>query len=194
MASSQVLTGEEEYRPLHHDNEIEVYIPEEGQRLVQAVRDIWQLTSEIRAGPPIFDDCPPLSEAEILEALEILKAARDNAAVSLDNLVRLSTTIQCVLHKTKLKKFICVHSPKIREKFEVLAQTLKKVAKGVFDRIFSDFCAVEPINVEALTHAVTLQDKQVRAIAESARAIQEELACEKLNSVVSENAVAHYRF
>ena len=190
MASSTViLTDREEYPVLHHDEEIEIYIPEEGQELVRAVHNVYDLTSEIRAGPPIFDDCPPLSEAEILEALKILKSARDDAALSLTELVRISTNIQSVLHKTKLKKYICVHSPQIREKFEILAQTLKKVARGVFDYIFGEFCAIEPINVEALTQAVTVQAKQVRAIAESARQIQSEMACAKLDSVISENAV-----
>ena len=109
-------------------------------------------------------------------------------------LVGISTIVQNVLYQTKFKKHICVHSPKIREKFEILNRTLKKVAKGVFDYIFGDLSAVKPINLELLANGATVQYKQVKAVAESARAITKELACDKLNSVIRENAIAGYVF
>ena len=200
MASSQSFSStvceENPNKPRnHHDNPIEITIPEDRQEdIVGAVHNVYVLTREIRAGPPIFEGCPPLSEDEIFQALVIVRNTREKAALLMAELVGISTIVQNVLYQTKFKKHICVHSPKIREKFEILNRTLKKVAKGVFDYIFGDLSAVKPINLELLANGATVQYKQVKAVAESARAITKELACDKLNSVIRENAIAGYVF
>ena len=81
----------------------------------------------------------------------------------------------------------------IRDRFKILALTLKKVARGVFNNIFDEFCAEKHISVEDITEDNEVQCKQVRAISESARAIQREIACAKLNSVISENAAVGFQ-
>lgn len=78
----------------------------------------------------------------------------------------------------------------IRDRFKILAVTLKKVARGVFDNIFDEFCAEKHISVEEISENNVVQCKQVRAISESVRAIQREITCVKLNRVISENAAA----
>ena len=74
----------------------------------------------------------------------------------------------------------------------VLKRTLKKVTCGIFVSAFGEFCAVSPINLDITTEDVTVQAKEVAAIAQSVRAIQEEICCDKLNSVVAENAQFGY--
>ena len=159
----------------------------------QEINRVWNLTNTF-ARPPKRLKGKPLSEDEILQALVVMREARSSASVSLGELVKISTFIQNILHKTKLKKHVCfLHMQEIRDRFKILASTLKKVAKGVFDDIFGEFCAEKHISVEDITEDNEVQCKQVRAISESARAIQREIACAKLNSVISENAAVGFQ-
>ena len=156
----------------------------------QEINRVWNLTNAF-AHPPKRLKGKPLSEDEILQALVVMREARSNASVSLSELVRISTFIQNILHKTKLKKHVCfLHMQEIRDRFKILASTLKKVARGVFDSIFDEFCAEKHISVEEINEDDAIQCKQVRAISESVRAIQREITCVKLNRVISENAAA----
>ena len=100
--------------------------------------------------------------------------------------------IQAILNKIKLRRNICIHSSKIRENYHLLGKTIFDTAKGLFSFIFDDFRGIRPLNIEP-TRAVPVQRKKIRAIAESVRAIQEQIACNKLNRVISENAEAGYR-
>ena len=159
----------------------------------QEINRVWNLTNAF-ARPPKRLKGKPLSEDEILQALVVMREARSSASVSLSELVRISTFIQNILHKTKLKKHVCfLHMQEIRDRFKILASTLKKVARGVFDNIFDEFCAEKHISVEEINEDNTVQCKQVRAISESARAIQREIACAKLDSVISENAAVGFQ-
>ena len=151
---------------------------------------VWLLTNSF-AHPPKLLKGKPLSENEILQALVVMRGARSSASILLGELVKISTFIQNVLHKTKLKKYVCfLHMEEIRDRFKILAVTLKKVARGVFDNIFDEFCAEKHISVEEISENNVVQCKQVRAISESVRAIQREITCVKLNRVISENAAA----
>ena len=134
----------------------------------------------------------PLTNDEFFNGLHFHREANERALVSLSSLARIGSQIQCVLHKIKLRRNVCIHSQKIREKLRLVATTLVSTSKGVFQFVFGDIHAYGNVNFDAPA-VVTVQQKQVEAIAASVYAIQEEIACEKLNRVVAENAALGYR-
>ena len=135
----------------------------------------------------------PLTNDEFFQALHYqTRVANREALVSLARLVHVASQIQCVLHKTKLRRNVCIHSSTIREKFNLVAKTTVSAARGIFWFVFGDIRAASNVNFDAKTD-VTVQRKQVEAIAASVLAIPEEINCEKLNRVVAENAALGYQ-
>ena len=156
------------------------------------ISSFWDISSEVPRPPIVSNGGRFLLPEEFISFLEPTRYAKSDALTSFNELARISFHIQAILNKIKLRRNICIHSSKIREKYHLLGKTILDTAKGLFLFIFDDFRGNKPLNVEA-TRAVPVQRKQVRAIAESVRAIQEEIACNKLNRVISENAQIGYQ-
>ena len=155
------------------------------------ISSFWDISSEVPRSP-VSNGGRFLLPEEFISFLEPTRYAKSDALTTFNELARISIHIQAILNKIKLRRNICIHSSKIRDNYHLLGKTIIDTAKGLFLFIFDDFRGIKPLNIEA-TRALPVQRKKVRAIAESVRAIQEEIACNKLNRVISENAQAGYQ-
>ena len=155
----------------------------------QVVRATWDLTFTLEPSP--LGRGRPLTNEEFFQALHYMREAHRNAFGQLGELVRIASNVQCILHKIKLRRNLCIHSQKSREKFQLVAKTVTSAARGIFKFIFGDIRAAGNVNFDALND-VSRQRKQVEAIAASVHAIPKEIKCDKLNRVVSENEAIGY--
>ena len=174
--------------PQDHDNTLPIptQILPEDQEIVRAT---WDLTFTLEPSP--LGRGRPLTNEEFFQALHYIREANRNAFGQLGELVRIASNVQCILHKIKLRRNLCIHSQNSREKFQLVAKTITSAARGIFQFIFGDIRAAGNINFDA-RNDVSRQRKQVEAIAASVNAIRKQMKCDKLNRVVSENEALGY--
>ena len=191
MASSQRLNEENEINQVLEEFGAGVDPPLPNPT-PEDIFSFWDISAEVPRSPSVSNGGRFLLPEEFIAFLETTRYAKSDALTSFNELARISMNIQAILNKIKLRRNICIHSLNIRDRYQVLGKTILDAAKGLFLFIFDDFRAIKPLNIGP-TRAVPVQRKQVRAIAESMRAIQEEIACNKLNRVISENAEDGYQ-